>query len=105
MDFELIWQTLYNHGASAKKEEGTRRFWATLTPQQQEQVFTTITQKLREDKFVNFDPIRAIRENLRSARQQVLTFTEYYQRYGTTAETDGWRMTNPTGNKVIYVKN
>ena len=28
MDFNTMWQLLYDHGASAKKEEGTRRFWA-----------------------------------------------------------------------------
>ena len=64
MDFNSLWQLLYDHGASAKKEEGTRRFWDTLTPQQQEQAFTTITTKLKEDKFVQYDPIRAIKENL-----------------------------------------
>ena len=29
---------------------------------------------------------------------------DYYAKYGTTSETDGWHMENPTGNKVIYVK-
>jgi len=62
--FEQIWELLYEHGASAKKEEGTRRFWDTLTPFQQEQVFTTISTKLREDKFVQYDPIRALKENI-----------------------------------------
>ena len=95
---------LYEHGASAKKEEGTRRYWATLTPQQQRQVFTTISTKLREDKFVQYDPIRAIKENLRKARKQILSFDDYYARFHTTEERDGWHMENPTGNKVIYVK-
>lgn len=40
--FEDIWARLYEHGACANKEEGTRRFWATLSPEQQERVFTTI---------------------------------------------------------------
>ena len=42
--------------------------------------------------------------DFRSPREQTLTYTEYYARYGTTAETDGWQMANPTGQKVIYVK-
>ena len=65
IDFKQIWSLLYEHGASAKKEEGTRRFWDTLTPFQQEQVFTTISTKLRDDKFVQYDPIRALKENIR----------------------------------------
>ena len=63
-----MWQLLYDHGASAKKEEGTRRFWATLTKEEQQIAFTTITRKLKEKAFVNFDPIRAIRENTWQAK-------------------------------------
>ncbi len=37
-------------------------------------------------------------------QQQPLSFNDYYTRYGTTEERDGWKMTNPTGNCVIYVK-
>ena len=29
---------------------------------------------------------------------------EYYKLYGTTAERDGWKMTNPTGNQMIWVR-
>lgn len=103
--FNKLWPLLYDHGASAKKEEGTRRYWATLTLEQQKSVLTTISSKLSEGKFVQFDPIRAIKENLPKApKQQVLSFDEYYARYGTTTPCDGWQMTNPTGQKVIYVK-
>ena len=67
--FEDMWQVLYDNGASAKKEEGTRCFWESLSPDVQEAVFTTITTKLREKKFVWYDPIRAIQENMRRIKQ------------------------------------
>ena len=67
--FEDMWQVLYDNGASAKKEEGTRCFWESLSPDVQEAVFTTITTKLREGKFVQYDPIRAIQENMRRIKQ------------------------------------
>ena len=102
--FNQLWAILYDHGASAKKEEGTRRYWATLTPQQQRQVFTTISTKIKEDKFVQYDPIRAIKENLRRVRSMTLSFDAYYSKFGTTEERDGWHMENPTGNQVIFVK-
>ena len=70
MDFNTMWQLLYDHGASAKKEEGTRRFWDTLSEEEQQIAFTTITKKLKEKAFVNFDPIRAIRENIWRAKAQ-----------------------------------
>ena len=62
MNFNELWNLLYQHGASAKKEEGTRRFWNTLTPQQQSCAFTTINNRLKEGKFVQW--IMRIAHNL-----------------------------------------
>ena len=75
MNFNELWNLLYQHGASAKKEEGTRRFWNTLTPQQQSCAFTTISNRLKEGKFVQYDPIRAINESLRPNGKQKPTPT------------------------------
>ena len=61
--FEQLWAELYEHGASEKKREGTERYWNGLTAEQQERVFNSISSKLREGKFVQYDPIRAIKEN------------------------------------------
>ena len=107
--FEDIWRALYENGASEKKEEGTRRYWATLSPEEQERAFTTITRKLKEGGFVWYDPIRAIKEALRrqgkKSEPEMLSFHDYYARFGTTEEQGGWKMKNPTGQKVIFVKN
>ena len=73
VSFEDIWLLLYRHGASEKKREGTMRFWQTLTGAQQEQVFTSISSKLAENRFVQYDPIRAITENLRIQNVKVPT--------------------------------
>ena len=43
-------------------------------------------------------------KNNNQRQRQVLSMADYYAKYGTTSETDGWHMENPTGNKVIYVK-
>lgn len=37
-------------------------------------------------------------------RRETMTFAEYYAKFGTTAEQGGWKMENPTGQQVIYVK-
>ena len=105
--FLSLWQLLYEHGASAKKEEGTRRYWTTLPPEQQRQVFNIISTKLSKNQFVQYDPIRAIKENLRlcSHQPQTLSYADYYTRYGTTEECDGWkRQYLPDQQKTIYVK-
>ena len=59
-----MWQLLLRNGASGRKEEGTRNYWATLTPEQQQAAFTTISRKLAAKAFVHYDPIRAIQENI-----------------------------------------
>ena len=38
-------------------------------------------------------------------RRMVMSFAAYYAKFGTTEEQGGWKMENPTGEKVIYVKN
>ena len=64
----------------------------------------SIRTKLAQGRFVHYDPLRAIKENAHAMRQQTLSYAAYYKRYGTTEERDGWKMANPTGQKVIYVK-
>ena len=42
--------------------------------------------------------------DFRAPRQQTLSYADYYARYGTTEERDGWKVANPTGQQVIYIK-
>ena len=103
--FEEMWQVLYEHGACAYKEEGTRRLWEKLRPEQQERIFTTITTKLKEGKFVQYDPIRAIKENTPKVKMEVISYDEHYRRYGTDAPQDGFKMVFlKDQHKTIYVK-
>ena len=58
-----MWQLLLANGASLRKEEGTRRYWLTLSDEQQSCAFNNISRKLAARDFVHYDPIRAIKEN------------------------------------------
>lgn len=103
--FDKIWSLLYEHGASERKREGAQRYWASLTTEQQQQVLTTISRKLETGRFVHFDPIRAIKENIIKIHPLVISAEEYYQRYGTQANQDGWvRKFLPEQQKTIYIK-
>lgn len=105
MNFDTLWQMLYDHGATTTKRWECSCLWDRLTPEQQEQLVNTISTKLRQDKFVHFDPLRAMHENIRKPKQkQTLTFSEYYAKFGTTEVQPGWHMENPTGQQVVYVK-
>ena len=106
MTFDNLWFLLYNHGATNTKRIECAELWEQLTPAQQSQLVTTISTKIKENKFIHYDPLRAMQENIRQTQKQpqTLSFADYYARYGTTEPQDGWRMANPTGQKVIFVK-
>ena len=79
IDFNNIWPLLLQNGASPRKEEGTRRYWFTLSEDRQQAAITNITRKLAEHAFVHFDPIQAIRENSwlpKAAQPHFLSGTE-----------------------------
>ena len=104
--FDFLWQLVSSHGGVAENYKAElARLWDTYDLQQQREIFCSIRDKLRAGKFVNYNPVKAVQENAPKPKmQQVLTYNDYYARYGTTEPQDGWRMANPTGQKVIYVK-
>ncbi len=104
--FETTWDALVENGSSRRNREATKRFWDTLSADQQSRAYERITRKVREGRFVQYDPIRAIKENIRNipGTETQLSYNDYYARYGTTEEQAGWKMVNPTGHQVIYVK-
>lgn len=63
--FDRVWKALVEHGSSRKSEEAVRRFWATLSPKQKESAAKNIPRKVREGKYVQYNPIQAIKENIR----------------------------------------
>lgn len=67
--FEKIWLLIENHGGVAEfyKEE-CERLWAELTEGQQERIYCNIREKLKAGKFVHYNPVKAIQENLRARK-------------------------------------
>ena len=57
-------------------------------------------------EFVNQNPYFAIEDNSREARPKRLTmsYNDYYAKYGTTEERDGWKMIKPekAGDPPVY---
>ena len=64
--FETVWQALVENGTSKRNHDATERFWNTLTQKQKDLVYANIPWKVKEGKFVQYDPIRAIKENART---------------------------------------
>lgn len=63
--FETVWQALVENGTSKRNHDATERFWNTLTQKQKDLTYMNIPWKVKEGKFVQYDPIRAIKENSR----------------------------------------
>ena len=63
--FDKVWKALVENGSSRKSEEAVRRFWATLSPKQKQLAADNIPRKVRAGKYVQYNPIQAIKENIR----------------------------------------
>ena len=100
--FEKIWQLLESHGIVPGKQADCARLWETYTLDEQRKIYCSINRKLKNGKFVHFDPVRAIAENAPKSYDKVLTFDQYYTRFHTTTEQPGWRMVTPKTGNVYY---
>ena len=104
--FEDIWTLLAPQGEYKRRRGVCEKLWLSYEQGRREAIYLKIAGKLQRGEFVNQNPYFAIEDNANVAavRQQVLSYNDYYSRFGTTEEKDGWKMANPTGNRVIYVK-
>ena len=79
------------------------RLWESLTGQQQQYIYNTIRSKLRAGKFVHYDPVKAVQENI--PKTQIITADAYYRIYGTQENRDGWVRTYlKDEQRTVYVK-
>ena len=105
--FEQFWQLLYDHGSSNYYQNEVYSRWSSLTPDHQQQLFDRIWQKIADGRFVSFNPLEAVHDNLprrRALYRQTLTYSEYYSTFRTTNPTNGWRMEKDANGKVFYSK-
>ena len=110
--FNEFWELLSPKAEYANRRRACFEHWNNLSENQQDALYETISDKLSKGKFVDYNPLFAMKNNtsLLLGRAgvgyiQTLSFAEYYNRYGTTEETDGWkRQFIPEEQKTIYVK-
>ena len=104
--FDFLWQLLESHGVVSSYKAECARLWDTYNLEQQRAIYRSIRDKLRAGKFVNYNPVKAVRENAPKKRPPlILTMNDYYARYGTTEEQDGWRREyRPDEQRTVYIK-
>lgn len=104
--FEDIWALLAPEGEYKRRRGACERLWQGYEAGRQEAIYEKIAGKLSRGEFVNRNPYFAIEDNAQESRPRRLeiSYADYYAKYWTTEERDGWKMENPTGQQVIYVK-
>ena len=104
--FQHIWDLLEPDEKYLPVMNRCKELWDSFDIEKQRAIYKAIQTKKKERKFLDFNPLFAIERNANPPRPkpQKLTLNEYYVRFGTTEEQDGWKQYNPTGNQVIYVK-
>lgn len=107
MDFEKFWLLVGSRGRVAHFYQSECEYlWSTFTPEQQQAIYDAVNEKLQTGRFVHYNPANAIRDNMPKApRTLVISAQEYYRRYGTQTNLDGWvRTFLPEQQKTIYIK-
>ena len=99
MDFNIYWTLIGGDKHYADRKDAAKQAWDAHP----EKHFAIITWLRAHGKYPNRNPYFFILD-FQSKRTQTMSYQQYYAKYGTTEERDGWKMENPTGNRVIYVK-
>ena len=103
-----IWALLNPQGEYKRRRQACERLWEGYDEKTRQWIYEALRKAKQEGRWINPNPYFAIEDTAlaeqRKRHTQQLSFNEYYKRYGTTEERDGWKMANPTGQQVIYVK-
>ena len=106
--FYNVWALLRPQGEYKRRYMACARLWSSYTPEMQQRIYDIISGAKQRGEWVNPNPYFAIEDvaikEQTPPRRQTMSYADYYARYHTTEPRDGWQMVNPTGQKVIYVK-
>ena len=103
--FDYLWELLSPKAEYANRKHACYEMWFSYTEQQRLMVFNNIKDKMKKGKFVDYNPYFAIQKNLlQLSQRQQMTFDEYYRKFNTTLEQNGWKMVCEEGKQPVYVK-
>ena len=105
--FTDLWQLLYDHGSSNAYKHDCNLLWDDLSPERRQRLYNKIARKLQLGKFVHFNPLEAMHDNLppaRAERKQILSYNEYYSTFRTTNAINGWQMQKDADGKIFYTR-
>ena len=107
--FEDIWRLLNPQGEYKRREGACRRLWQGYDEALQQAIYETLSEATRQGPikpnpyYAIEDTALAIQNN--GSRRQEISFNDYYKKYGTTEEINGWkRVFKPEERTTVYVK-
>ena len=99
-NFELFWELFDPDPEFNNRQRACRQLWEQKGEQQQ-----AIIEFLRSGKQRSSRNPYYFLADFRQPRRQEMSFNEYYAKFGTTEEQNGWvRTFLPEQQKTIYVK-
>ena len=102
MDFNIYWTLIGGDMHFADRREAAKRVWDAHP----EKHFAIITWLRAHGKYPDRNPYFFILD-FQNKRTRTMTFEQYYAKFGTTEERDGWKMVKPkkAGDPPVhYVK-
>ena len=103
--FDYLWELLEPKKEYEPVRNRCLQLWETFTLDKQRNIYRTIRDRKKEHLFVDYNPLLAIERFSETPQKQTLSFYDYYTKFGTTEEQNGWRRVFlPDQQKTIYVK-
>ena len=100
-NFEIFWDLFNPDPEFNNRQRACRVLWEQKREQQRQAVIEFLRNGRQRSSVNPYYFLADFRERSR----QILSYTDYYNRYGTTEEKDGWvRTFLPEQQKTIYVK-
>ena len=100
MDFNTYWTLIGGDTNFADRKAATEKAWSLCSPEKQQAIIAWLQ---THGRYPGRNPYFFILD-FQTRRKQTLTFQQYHAKFGTTSEQGGWKMENPTGKQVIFVK-
>ena len=101
-EFQLFWDLFNPDSQYNNRKAATWLLFRSRSKEDQQAMIADVQEhgapKNRNPYFYVFDFHRRV------PRRKEMSFNDYYIKYGTTEDCDGWHKENPSGERVIYVK-
>ena len=103
--FDYIWQLLAPVPKFFNRKRKCFDMWQNLSLDEQRAIYNRIKARKESGQFVNDNPYFALMDSIAPQEPKEMAFDDYYKKYGTTEDTDGWkRKFIEDEGRTIYVK-